>query len=179
MKKCSADCDADCDCNNTVVEQAVFARDSIAIPHPQTSFKHRPSTPLDDTQDEAYDSTTKNEPETFAAQAKAYNDFAQGGYIQSDRDQAKRAEEEAAKALREKQEMDQFDALFGRGTPKTSSTSIREGNGTKILSVKTDEQGVTRTRYQEIYRVSQPEVKTPAAEKEEEEEEEEVNLLDL
>ena len=81
----------------------------------------------------------------YPSNTKAYNDFAQGGHVESDRNTAKRGEDEAAEACRKKREMDHFDAMFG-GSPKPDQTE-----NIKILRTETDNKGVTRTRYQETY----------------------------
>ena len=106
----------------------------------------------------------------YSKHAKAYNDFAEGGHVQADRDLAKRAEEAAAEARRKKQEMDHFDALFGGPSNPVPKHNTK---GQKLVRTETDNQGATRTRYQETYTLSQPVPKAPKNEKEE------MDLLDL
>ena len=74
------------------------------------------STPIDgETHELLGDFTEWSRPRSgdFSKYAKAYNDFAEGGHVESDRDFAKRAKKAAAEAQRKKQEMDHFDTLFG------------------------------------------------------------------
>lgn len=81
----------------------------------------------------------------YSRHAKAYNDYVQGGHVESDGIFAKRAKDEAAEARRKKQEMDQFDALFG-GPPEPARIE-----NARILRTKKDSTGATRTTYQEKF----------------------------
>ena len=90
--------------------------------------------------------------------------------MESDRDLAKHAAEAVAEAQRKKQEMDHFDALYGGPSKPVQTQNTKDQ---KLLRTENDNQGATRTRYQETYTLSQPEAKALGDKKKE------MDLLDL
>lgn len=173
MEVCSEECKSDCGCEDDAIEDEINTESPVEALAQKSSSGHPSSKSVaGHTPPSTWDFTNWNNPKpsAFSTHAKGFNDFAQGGHKESDRALARRAEETAAKAFREKQDMDQFDALFG-GSSKPPQPEKK--GGPKVLRVATDEHGATRTLYQEKYTITQPEVRHAVDKKEN------IDLLDL
>ena len=151
---CSADCKADCSCEEKSVADDHNIRDhryndkSRTIPRDQAfpSSKSSQSTSRDLVL--PIDSENRRPPRSLdpSRQLKAYNDYAEGGHVASDRAFAKKMEDEAADAHRMKQEMDLFENLFG-GSPKPAQST-----NAKTVQKEIDNRGTKRFVYREIFK---------------------------
>ncbi len=174
VEVCSAECKANCICDDNGVDEEVNDEEILAVRHQKSSSNHPSGAPVNGHPQEPrwdFSKWTNPRPGEFSVHAKAYNDFAQGGHVESDRALVTRAKEEAAKKVREKQDMDQLDALFG--DPSKLSQVEKKKDGPKVLRVATDEHGATRTLYRETYTTAEPEMNISVIKKEN------IDLLDL
>lgn len=152
---CSAGCKADCLCEENIVADDHNVQEHRYNDKSRTIPRDRGFPILKSSQSTSRDlvlpisnSENRRPPRSFdpSRQLKAYNDYAEGGHVASDRAFAKKMEDEAAEAHRMKQEMDLFENLFG-GSPKPT-----QNTNAKSVQKQTDDSGTKRFVYREIFK---------------------------